>query len=708
MEISRLAGERPVVLLAPPASDVTQPYTSLPALTASLRVRGFTVIQRDIGLEVLLKLLEPRTLTNSITSARLRMDRRAEDSPEFYDRAIAFEGMYEYLVENIDEAISFLRCVAAANDFKKYLCAVRTVRLACELASLPYFPTVFGPGLYSVGGDETWDSVKASAKDKERNVFLSIFETDIVPSICAYKPLLVGISITFPCQLIPGLALARQIRAASSVPIVIGGAVVQRIRHSLEIDQEAFAFADYYVFGEGESALSTIASRLMDETPPSSIPNTIHRIAGEVVCGGALLEDVRSLPCPDFRGLCLSQYLSPEPVLLVSTTRGCYYGKCAFCDVSGNARSTCRVVSKDQLVEVLKTLQQRHGVRRFFFCEDAMSPSHMSAVAHYVETQCSTVTWQAEARFERALTRERIYKLHRGGCRQLIFGLESRSARVLKLMRKNNDLENDERILSDCRNAGIAVNLQTFIGFPGECAEEAKATIDFLVNEKERIAAFGFGTFSLYRGTPVFSNPDEFGVEATTEAETLFGSVGYTVSHGISSHEAQELYGTALPSLINAYGVRNEVLGGLWGAHGLILLSSLSLNDVFDLWNRLNCVPSLPNGENAILEKRASVLVLPGHTSTCIFCPTTAGRLHITESQAELLSGFDGRLSLGVVLERWLDARGCADVDMLVNQTHAGYSFVFRLLRLEILVEKGLQRVSDGGPDPVSPFDVVS
>jgi len=124
----------------------------------------------------------------------------------------------------------------------------------------------------------------------------------------------------------------------------------------------------------------------------------------------------------------------------------------------------------------------------------------------------------------------------------LTFGLESYSPRVLALMRKGVRHGEIRRILDDCRRAGIAFNLQLFFGFPDETEPDARATIDFILDEMHGAATCSFGVFNLLRGSGVARNPDRFGIQSCESTSVgPCAAVDYAPVSGHASEMKQAL-----------------------------------------------------------------------------------------------------------------------------------------------------------------------
>src|ERR1039457_6939646 len=238
----------------------------------------------------------------------------------------------------------------------------------------------------------------------------------------------------------------------------------------------------------------------------------IYRRGDCVHKGPLLVEDINALPTPDYRGLPLDLYLAPQPVFLLNTSRGCYWSKCEFCSVSPSMRDRFRMRRPDLVFRDIAVLQARHAAQCISFGDDCVPPRTLKALARGLWETGTEISWQCEVRFEPELTSNLLENLRKAGCRNLIFGLESYSPRVLGLMNKGIRHGEIRRILDDCRRHRIAFNLQLFFGFPGETEEEACVTMEFVTRQLDGAATLSFGDFKLQRGSGVARHPDVFGI----------------------------------------------------------------------------------------------------------------------------------------------------------------------------------------------------
>lgn len=608
-----------------------------------------------------------------------------------------FEGLagwVPYIIEHVEEAKRLMRDPEVFYDLERYRWANSVLQLACDLAALPHHPALLAPHKYVNGIKLTFGGLLEATKQRPDNLFYEIFRQKVIPALLALDPLLVGISVTYHFQVLPGFTLGRLLkREAPDLHVTIGGAIVSRMESHILCNPGFFEFADSFVIGEGETALRMLAESLRLGQGPPAAPNLVCNVGGRpAVAGFGHIERTEDFPCPDFDGLELERYLSPEPILLLPSTRGCYWGKCAFCDVSHGSRRAYRPVHPDQLSRHVTSLHKRYGARRFVLCDDAVPLPNMKEMARLVKNDLPDVTWQGEARFEQAMSESFIEQLHAGGCRHLTFGLESASQRVLELMNKNNRIENDKRILRLCAENGIAVNVQTFLGFPTEIREEALSTCKLLEDYEYGIASFGFAIFSLYEGTPVYCNPARYGVTnlSVSLAESLLASCDFETSSGMTRWEVREFHDSALARLGPLYATRCDLLGGGAG-HTLLQLSHYPYHQLYRLWKQAD-EPRWRDGQDisgTLPRLSSTVLLSPASpTPSCAaegaLCTRTGKIFNLLPGDRRLLELCDGQRTVADVASLWA-GKPHASLDDQILGTARAVALVHSFLREGLL-----------------------
>ena len=499
-------------------AEPAQPYSALPALIAFLKERGWqNVRQLDVNIEFVRNLLSPEQLEKALIKIEKRLE-RLNRLKTLEDSVMAEYGLLvnaavkaPFVVRGIQSAVEELRDPGCFKDIDRLNRGRRIVQEALEIVSASTHPlrvsfaNAPGPNFGHPDVLKTW------AKDRNRNPYYSFFLEKTLPELRRLKPDMIGISITYYGQVLPAVTLAALIKKKlPGTPVVFGGNIISLWYDTLETCPDLFTWCDYLIPFEGESALHGLLTALRDKQSLDTVPNLVYSSRGRIRKNPVILENIDILPTPDYRGLPLDCYLSPTPVFLLSTSRGCYWSKCRFCSVSAAMRRGNRVRSPAQIHQDIVTIHQRHNSPYIAFGDDCVSPATLKALAALLREKGPEIFWQCEARFENALDAQLIQEIKTAGCLNLIFGLESYSARVLAAMGKGIKKNLVNRILADCRKIGIAFNLQFFFGYPGETESDARETADFIKRQAYGAASFSFGTFELLRQSEVEQNPASY------------------------------------------------------------------------------------------------------------------------------------------------------------------------------------------------------
>ncbi len=536
------------LLLFPPQGDPFQPYSSLPALAGFLRENGREVSLRDLNIECHHYYTRSGRLARACSVIRgdlQKLESKAglgyKDQRRYMHLAKAslFGPM---VVERIEWAKRVLRSEDDFYDLRKYSKALDVFQKALELISAEHYPSRLSHVSYdcSYSPDSVLD-IMSSTRDKAQNPFIEFYQNVFLPDLKECAPDVVGISITYRHQIIPGFTLAKMVKAAlPGAKVVIGGSIMSSIAEKLSSCPGLFSLADFFVLYEGEQALLALLDCLENGGDLSRVPNLLYAEAGEVKRSVPfVVEDLDSLPTPDLDGLPLDKYLSPSLVLLLPISRGCYWRKCAFCTVSEATNKRYRQKRIDLVVEDMEKLRSKYGSPYFFFSVDVMPAKVLKNLSLALIDREVGCDWQCEVRLDPAFDYHLCELMARAGCRNLMFGMESANQRVLNLMEKGTRAENFPSILRSCNSAGIATTLFCITGFPSETVEEAEDTLNFVLRHRDLITSATFSTFQLNEGSPVQLAPERYAITTVYKTDKdLRRNYRYEVSAGQSMIEA--------------------------------------------------------------------------------------------------------------------------------------------------------------------------
>ncbi|MEQ8191574.1 MAG: radical SAM protein [Candidatus Eremiobacterota bacterium] len=506
------------MLIFPPQSQPFLPHPALPLLTSVLKKKGIDVIQRDFNIEAYEDITDPE---------RLKLSGCPGDIIESLKVAKSYlRNGEDYLIEE-----DYYRSV---NVIDNYL-----YHVSCMFTDMRWSLKNYLISCYSTRS--TRDIMEA-VKDRKRNIFVSYFE-DKIKNIG--EPDILGISVAWNSQVIPAFTLAYLVKKhLPSVHICMGGSLIGHWADYLKYKKSMFSFVDSYIPFDGETGLVRLAEELKSGNL-KDVPGLIYMNKKDIAVNKPeLIDNLNNLPCPDFEGLPVDKYFSPQIFLPIYASRSCYWGKCAFCSHHLSA-SKYRSRQADIIYKEMNFLYEKYNCKNFYFVDDAMPPSVMKKLSQLIIKENKPYRWAGEIRFEKLMDRDYFNTLYRGGCRFLLFGLESFCQRILDSMNKGYKKEMIETVIREAHNAGIIIWVFFFLGFPGEKRNEAEETLEFIVNNNRHIDMVGPGTFVLTRNSSIHNKLKNFKIRAIGEDKNqdLQLSFPALMGEGIQQDEASNLLG---------------------------------------------------------------------------------------------------------------------------------------------------------------------
>lgn len=527
-------------LIFPPTSDPTQPYSSLPCLSAFLHARGnHTAIIVDANVEFFRTILTPAGIIKGRDRVQDRLTQLEElqrlepSDASWYRRAMQSLLKSPFIIDGIGQAMAAISKPETFSSLGSLNECKRIINEAVELLSCAWEPVTFKLG----GAGDLHFATPADVGrlvEKSDNPYTDFLKTHTLRAIRDVA--IVGISITYRDQILPAFTLSRLIRSnMPGLPVIFGGNLPSIWYEAVENCPEIFDWCDYLIAFEGETALESLLTAIDTGTSLERVPNLVYRDGGKIVKTEVRSERLSDLPTPDYNQLPLHKYLAPEPVFFVYTSRGCYWSRCEFCSVSPSMYGTPRIREPDLVHCDISSLHEKYNARYFSFADDCIQPKMLLALSDLLIKNGPKISWQCEVRFESAFDETLLAKMKEAGCKNLIFGLESFSESVLKKMNKGVNPECIRTVLEACRRVGIAFNLQFFFGFPGESKTEAEITQRFIEEQAYGPATFSFGIFELHKNSPVSRHSDKYNItlEDTFNPLSIILAYGPKPSHAI-------------------------------------------------------------------------------------------------------------------------------------------------------------------------------
>lgn len=566
-------------LIYPPFAHFLMPYSSLPILTSFLRSYGYTVVQEDCNIEFMEYIFSKNGLSLMVFKLLNEKLKNKLDITTY----LAF---MKHVMDNGGQAKDALRDGVNFFNPERYVSSWVTMMHLLNTLSYVYSSSKFNYSEIMLDmrySSESSLEIMQAIFDKGENPFISFFDRIVIPRLIESNPNLIGISITYRSQLIPGITLARLIKDSGlNVHITMGGAYISYISDYFSENLPFFKYVDSFITNEGEHSLLKLKRKIDTNDVFFDVPNIICISNGRIVKGPRYIENLDELGTPDYEGLPMHLYFSGHPVYIIETSRGCPY-RCAFCATSHQFKVIgYRERSMHLVLQDLQKISKKNNQELIYvyFSDDTFRVERLRELSELlVKTKISNIRWICETRFEEGFTKELCRLIYQAGCRKLCFGLESANQRVLDAMNKGTKVDHIKQTLCNVIEAGIATNCQFFLGFPTETESEASETIDFLVKNKALVTSYGLGNFLLLKDSPIFKEPYKYGInlikDPTKDLQVVFK---YQVKEGINQEKAEELYKQSFDKLYGEWF--DNVKWPLWGAdpHTFLFLSKYGLN----------------------------------------------------------------------------------------------------------------------------------
>ncbi|MDP2821812.1 MAG: radical SAM protein [Sulfuritalea sp.] len=605
-----------VLSVIPPMTQLNTPYPSTAYLTGFLRSRGYTAVQEDLALALVLRLFSPRGLR------ALRECIHALPARQRTPRVQAFERQFEHYLASIEPAVAFLQG--------------RDPSIAHRIAGRRFLPE--GPRFAPLdayvddeGGDPlAWAFGALGVTDRARH-FATLYLDDVadvlreavdarfefvryaeslaqsqatfeplaqalaaplnlvdrslreltLAAVTRHAPGLVLVSAPFPGNVYGAFRIAQAIKAhdASILTVLGGGFVNTELRELAE--PRVFDYFDYVTLDDGERPLLALLEHLAGERPRDRLVRTFLRTEDGVRYIDAGHPDDADIPfaeagTPTWDGLPLDRYLSLLDMLnpmhrlwsdarwnKLTVAHGCYWKKCSFCDVSLDYISRYDAVAATTLVDRIEAIVAETGQTGFHFVDEAAPPKALQALAAELERRGRAISWWGNIRFEKSFTPELCARLADSGCIAVSGGLEVASDRLLKLMQKGVSVEQVARVTHAFTDAGILVHAYLMYGFPTQTVQD---TVDALEYVRQLFAAGCiqsgfFHRFACTVHSPIGQHPERFGVTLKPLPAISFAKndVGFVDPTGVDHDALGIALNKALYNYMHGLGLDQDV-----------------------------------------------------------------------------------------------------------------------------------------------------
>jgi radical SAM superfamily enzyme YgiQ (UPF0313 family) len=168
------------------------------------------------------------------------------------------------------------------------------------------------------------------------------------------------------------------------------------------------------------------------------------------------------------------------------------------------------------VVDEIIHLRDTYGIREIQFYDDTFTVMKKNVLefCRLMHEKKAGVSFSCFARTD-CFSEEMARALKKAGCHQVMFGIESGSPTILKILRKDIDLERTKQAVQLAKKVGIEVRAAFIFGTPGETEETIGETLRYAIDLDPDIAIFNITT--PYPGTQLYAWAEARGVLLTKD-----------------------------------------------------------------------------------------------------------------------------------------------------------------------------------------------
>jgi hypothetical protein len=313
--------------------------------------------------------------------------------------------------------------------------------------------------------------------------------------------------------------LARRIkRLDPSVTVILGGPLFTD--HARVEEAVRSPDVDIVVSGVGEDLFPKMIGLYKATGRWVSLPGMVVKTAGGgAVAGGRSIPytfDLDGAPFMDFSGFDWSLYAKPGQ-MPASSSRGCP-ASCSYCS-SREYWGKYSFKSGDLTFTDVSRMRQTNPSGSHVEFYDIMAGGNVPSLVRFSEMARDhwtgrTVSWRINAAPGSEMTPSALASMAAGGCREIVFGLESGSVPVLARMNRPYSPRDAEAALRAAHEAGIRCTGSFIIGFPGETEEDFEETLKFADRVRPWLDSVCVAPAAVEERSLLSRRPEHFGLPA--------------------------------------------------------------------------------------------------------------------------------------------------------------------------------------------------
>lgn len=268
---------------------------------------------------------------------------------------------------------------------------------------------------------------------------------------------------------------------------------------------------DVIVQGEAEEFPSFLTESLSRMPLKNFLSNS--RNGSPLILRCRLPKDLDNIPYPNREILSIEKYFGvwKEKVGITSTTlisaRGCPHN-CIFCDKRFSGQRF-RGRSAPNIVGEMELLIKKYAPDEIVICDEFFSydRERVMAICREITKKGLKINWIAQTRVD-SIDYEMLKSLKQAGCKELCFGVESGSDKILRYLHKGFNRDQILKAFKMCHEVGIHPGMCLIVGIPGETKQDIEATKELVYQCKPY--ELGISYLTPFPGTVLFEQTKQW------------------------------------------------------------------------------------------------------------------------------------------------------------------------------------------------------
>lgn len=199
---------------------------------------------------------------------------------------------------------------------------------------------------------------------------------------------------------------------------------------------------------------------------------------------------------------------------LFESSRGCWWGAktaCTFCGLNGALRNHRRK-SPEVFLKQLEKFVNRYQIKEVCLCDTLLPEGYMEEVIPKLKEKHSAELW---IELRTTMRAKEIDDLVKAGYTKLVFGIESFSNHLLRLMHKGTSMLNNIAAIKYASKNKVLLNYNVLSDFPGETVADYEEQAALFPLIEHLISPKGAGHIFFVRNNYYVTHPEEYGLKFT-------------------------------------------------------------------------------------------------------------------------------------------------------------------------------------------------